>query len=78
MRPLTSGNRAATIHRRSIPLRLEGSPVPAIGEIRVYRSTRLDCASNAFLWLALVDGEIRVSSVATLTICWRINVPALF
>src|SRR5262249_32921589 len=48
-----------------------------IGEIQAYRSTRRSCASIVCPWPALVDAERRVSSVATLTVCWGIDVPAL-
>src|SRR5439155_109421 len=68
----------ATIPHRSIPPRLPETPVPAIRGIRAYHSTRPDCASTAFRSAARVDAGIRVSSVASLTIGWRIDVPTLF
>src|SRR5207248_6259505 len=78
MRPLISKNPVATIPHRSIPPRLLETPVPAIRGIRGYRSTHPDCASTAFRSAARVDAGIRASSVASLTIGWRIDVPTLF
>src|SRR6516164_9214464 len=77
MPPLISRNRDETVRRRSVPPRPEGIRVPAIGEIQACHSTRPSCASNAFHSAALVGAERRVSSVAPLTVCWRIDVPAL-
>src|SRR5712672_2988841 len=77
MRPLISQNCVATIPRHSIPPRPREIPVPAIREIRAYCSIRQGCASNAFRLAAPVDAGTRVSSVTTLTISGRINIPAL-
>src|SRR6185369_3215123 len=59
-------------------VRLGGIHVPTTDEIRAYRSTRRGCASNASRSAAPADAEIRVSSVAPLAICWRLDVPPLF
>ena len=77
-RPSISKNLVATIRRPAVLLRLREIRVPATGEIRAYRSTHRDCASNAFPLAAQVDAGICVSSVTTLTVSGRINVPAFF
>src|SRR5262245_917479 len=77
MRPLISKNRGATIRHRSALLRLVETRVPTIGEIQAYRSTHPGFANNASLWPALVDAGKCVSSVASLTILRRSNVPSL-
>src|SRR5439155_10657114 len=78
MRPLISGNRAATIRHLSTRPRPLEIRAPAIREIRVYCCIRRGCASNAFPLAAQVDAGICVSSVTTLTVSGRINVPAFF
>src|SRR5437762_12965763 len=77
MHSLISGIRVVTTRRLSAPLRLQGILVPSIARIRADCCNRPDHASNACLLWARAGGGIRVSSVATLTICWRIDVPVL-
>src|SRR5436190_532850 len=80
MHSLISGNRVVTTRRLSAPLRLQGIRVPAIAGIRANCCNRPDHASNACPRYrgTPVDAVIRVSSVAPLTICWRIDVPVFF
>src|SRR5215471_20083002 len=78
MRPSISQNRAATIRRHSVPPRLQEIRVPTIDEIQVYLSARRCCANISCRSTARADDGKRVSSVAPLAICWRINFPALF
>src|SRR6476661_2738925 len=77
-RPSISQNRAATIRHHSVPPRLQEIRVPTIDEIRAYLSARRCCANILCRWMAQADDGKRVSSVAPLAICWRINFPALF
>src|SRR5207244_10223168 len=77
MRPSISKSCVATIPRHSIPPCPREIPVPAIREIPAYRSIRQGCASNAFRLTASVDAGTRVSSVTTLTISGRVDVPTL-
>ena len=77
MHPLISGNRVGTIRRRSAPLHPAGIRVRATVGIRANRCIRQGYASNVCPLMAPVDGGIRVSSVASLTVCWRIDVPML-
>ena len=78
MPPLVSRNRAATIRCRSAPRRLQEIRVPAIAGIRANCCTRPGHASNACRLVAPVDVGIPVSSVAPLTVRWRVDVPVLF
>src|SRR6266853_6261183 len=77
-RPLISKNLVATIRRPAVLLRLREIRVPAIAEIRAYRSTLRGCASSAFPLAAQVDAGTRASSVTPLTVSRRFNVPAFF
>src|SRR4029077_16402324 len=80
MRSLISGNRVVTTRRLSAPPHPAGIRVQASAGIRASRCIHPDYASNA--WPRYrgtpVGGGICVSSVATLTVCWRIDVPVLF
>src|SRR5437773_5482069 len=62
-RPLISRNPVATIRRPVVLLRPREIRVPATGEIRAYRSTHRDCASNAFQLAAQVDAGRCVSFI---------------
>src|SRR4029077_9663908 len=77
MHSLISGNRVVTTRCRSAPLRLQEIRVPAIAGIRANCCIRPGHASNAYPLWTPVGGGIRVSSVATLTGCWWIDVPVL-
>ena len=79
MHSLISGNRVVTTRRLSAPLHPAGIRVRATAGIRASRCIRPGYASNACPRYrgAPVGGGIRVSAVATLTVCWRINVPVL-
>src|SRR6266480_8108043 len=78
MPPLISGSPVVTIRRRLAPLHPAEIRVPATAGIRASRCIRPGYASNVCLLMAPVGGGIRVSSVAPLTVCWRIDVPVLF
>src|SRR5215469_9572593 len=77
MRPSISRNRAATIHRHSVPQRLQEIRVPTTPEIRACYSARRDYANILCRWMAQADDGKRVSSVAPLAVGRRSNLPAL-
>ena len=78
MLPSISGNRVATIRRRSAPICPVEIHVPTTVGIRANRCIRPGYASTACRLVAPVDAGIRVASVTPLTVRWRIDVPVLF
>src|SRR5262249_33037077 len=61
MRPLILQNRAVTIHRHSVPRRLQEIRVPTTAEIQEYHSVRRYCANILCRWMAQADVGKRVS-----------------
>src|SRR2546423_5637534 len=78
MRPSASRNCGATILLLPFATRHLGTPVPATRESPACRLVHPSCASSAFRLTTRADVEIRVSSMTSLTICWRINIPLFF
>src|SRR5262249_7270522 len=76
-RPSISQNRAATIRRHSVLPHLREIRVPTTAEIQACYLARRYCASTLCHWMAQVDDGKRVSSVASLAIGRRSNLPAL-
>src|SRR5215831_3489388 len=77
-RPSISQNRAATIHHHSVLTRLRETRAPTTPEIQACLSARRCCANILCRWMAQADDGKRVSSVASLAVGGRSNLPALF